>query len=59
MNTIATAVVRYEVRADVAFITLDHPPVNVLSAALMEELASTVETLPVAAVERPRARRRG
>ena len=38
-----TSAVRYEVRDDVAFLTLDAPPVNVLSAAIMEELAAAVE----------------
>ena len=41
MNTTTTGeAVRYEVREDVAFITLDAPPVNVLTAAIMRELAT-------------------
>jgi cyclohexa-1,5-dienecarbonyl-CoA hydratase len=39
----ATGTVRYEVREDVAFVTLDAPPVNILTAALMGELAAAVE----------------
>jgi cyclohexa-1,5-dienecarbonyl-CoA hydratase len=42
-TTMTTGAVRYEVREDVAFLTLDAPPVNVLSAAMMRELASGVE----------------
>lgn len=42
-TTTTTSAVRYEVRDDVAFLTLDAPPVNVLSAAIMEELAAAVE----------------
>jgi cyclohexa-1,5-dienecarbonyl-CoA hydratase len=42
-TTVATTTVRYEVRDDVAFLTLDAPPVNVLSGAMMEELATGVE----------------
>ena len=44
MNTTATTgAVRYEVRDDVAFLTLDAPPVNVLSGATMGHLANGVE----------------
>jgi cyclohexa-1,5-dienecarbonyl-CoA hydratase len=39
----ATGTVRYEVREDVAFVTLDAPPVNILTAALMGELAAAIE----------------
>lgn len=39
----ATGTVRYEVREDVAFVTLDAPPVNILTAALMGELATAIE----------------
>jgi cyclohexa-1,5-dienecarbonyl-CoA hydratase len=42
-TTMTTGAVRYEVREDVAFLTLDAPPVNVLSAAMMGELANGVE----------------
>ena len=35
--------VRYDVREDVAFLTLDAPPVNVLSGAMMVELANGIE----------------
>jgi len=35
--------VRYEVREDVAYITLEAPPVNILSAAIMRELTRAVE----------------
>jgi cyclohexa-1,5-dienecarbonyl-CoA hydratase len=38
-----TGAVRYDVREDVAFLTLDAPPVNVLSGAMMEELANGIE----------------
>ncbi|MEK7239268.1 MAG: enoyl-CoA hydratase/isomerase family protein [Gemmatimonadota bacterium] len=39
MPTTTTNAVRYDVREDVAFLTLDAPPVNVLSGAMMDELA--------------------
>lgn len=42
-ETVAPQAVRYEVRDDVAFLTLDVPPVNVLRSATMHELAETVE----------------
>jgi cyclohexa-1,5-dienecarbonyl-CoA hydratase len=35
--------VRYEVRDDVAFLTLDAPPLNVLSAAMMRALTAALE----------------
>jgi enoyl-CoA hydratase/carnithine racemase len=35
--------IRYEVREDVAYLTLDAPPVNILSAAMMQALAAAVE----------------
>ena len=35
--------IHYEVREDVAYLTLDAPPVNILSAAMMRELAGAVE----------------
>lgn len=37
------ALVRYEVREDVAFITLNAPPLNVLTAAMMASLAAALE----------------
>jgi cyclohexa-1,5-dienecarbonyl-CoA hydratase len=37
------ATVRYEVRDDIALVTLRAPPVNILTAAVMEELAVAVE----------------
>lgn len=43
MHTTMVRGVRYAVREDVAFLTLDAPPVNVLSGAMMEELAQGVE----------------
>jgi cyclohexa-1,5-dienecarbonyl-CoA hydratase len=39
----ASGGVRYEVRDDVAFLTLDAPPLNVLSAQLMGALAAALE----------------
>lgn len=42
MQTTTTELVRYEVREDVAFLTLDAPPVNVLSGAMMDELTAGV-----------------
>ena len=42
-ETVALPAVRYEVRDDVAFLTLDVPPVNVLRSATMHELAEAVE----------------
>lgn len=42
-ETVAPQAVRYEVRDDVAFLTLDVPPVNVLRSATMHELAEAVE----------------
>jgi cyclohexa-1,5-dienecarbonyl-CoA hydratase len=42
-TTMTTGTVRYDVRDDVAFVTLDAPPVNVLHAATMDELAACVE----------------
>lgn len=42
-TTMAAEAVRYEVRDDVAFLTLDAPPVNVLSGAIMLALAEGVE----------------
>jgi cyclohexa-1,5-dienecarbonyl-CoA hydratase len=41
--TAVTGQVRYEVSADVAFVTLDAPPVNVFGGATMEELAACFE----------------
>ncbi|MBI3567425.1 MAG: enoyl-CoA hydratase/isomerase family protein, partial [Gemmatimonadetes bacterium] len=43
MNATTTSAVRYDVRDDVAFVTLDAPPVNVLHAATMADLAEAVE----------------
>jgi cyclohexa-1,5-dienecarbonyl-CoA hydratase len=43
MPMTTTNAVRYEVREDVAFITLDAPPVNVLSGAMMDELRNGIE----------------
>ena len=42
MQTTTTNAVRYDVREDVAFLTLDAPPVNVLSGAMMDELATGI-----------------
>lgn len=42
MQTTTTTTVHYEVREDVAFLTLDAPPVNVLSGAMMEALTAGV-----------------
>ncbi len=42
-TTMAAEAVRYEARDDVAFLTLDAPPVNVLSGAIMLALAEGVE----------------
>jgi cyclohexa-1,5-dienecarbonyl-CoA hydratase len=42
-ETMTTAAVRYEVREDVAFLTLDAPPVNVLTGAMMLEMAQGIE----------------
>lgn len=35
--------IRYEVREDVAYLTLDAPPMNILTAAMMQALAAAVE----------------
>ena len=43
MPTTTTELVRYDVREDVAFLTLDAPPVNVLSGAMMLDLANGIE----------------
>jgi len=43
MQTTTTNAVQYDVREDVAFLTLDAPPVNVLSGAMMVELANGIE----------------
>ena len=40
--TDTATMVRYEVRDDVALLTLHAPPVNILTAAVMEELAVAV-----------------
>lgn len=37
------AVVRYDVRDGVAFLTLDAPPLNILSMAMMDELTAALE----------------
>ena len=42
MPATTTNAVRYEVREDVAFLTMDAPPVNVLSGAMMDELTSGI-----------------
>ncbi len=42
-TTAAPVAVRYEVRDDVAFLTLDVPPVNVLRSSTMHDLAEAVE----------------
>ncbi len=42
-STATTSVVRYEIQDDVAFMTLDAPPLNILTAAMMLELAVAVE----------------
>jgi len=42
-GTVARAEVRYEVENDVAFVTLDAPPLNILTAELMLALADAVE----------------
>jgi len=41
--TDSQGLVRYEVRDDVAFLTLNAPPLNVLTAAMMLELATALE----------------
>lgn len=43
MPTTTTNAVQYEVREDVAFLTMNAPPVNVLSGAMMEELRNGIE----------------
>jgi len=43
MPMTTTNAVRYEVREDVAFLTMDAPPVNVLSGAMMDELRNGIE----------------
>jgi len=37
--------VRYEVREDVGYLTLDNPPVNIMTQALMDELAEKLATV--------------
>ncbi|HEU5173811.1 MAG TPA: enoyl-CoA hydratase/isomerase family protein [Gemmatimonadaceae bacterium] len=39
----ATASVQYALRDDIAHVTLDAPPLNILSATMMDELTSAVE----------------
>ena len=41
--TTVEEMVRYEVRDDVAFVTLNKPPLNIMTGALMAELASAIE----------------
>lgn len=43
MSATSTSAVRYDVRDDVAFVTLAAPPVNVLHASTMADLADAVE----------------
>jgi cyclohexa-1,5-dienecarbonyl-CoA hydratase len=40
---VATATVQYALQEDVAYVTLNAPPLNILSAAMMQELAAAVE----------------
>ena len=36
--------VTYKVVEDVAFITLDHPPVNIMTQAMMDEIADCLDS---------------
>jgi cyclohexa-1,5-dienecarbonyl-CoA hydratase len=42
LTTASAHAVRYDVREDVAYLTLDAPPVNILTGAVMDELAAAV-----------------
>ncbi len=44
----AAPLIRSEIREDVAYLTLDRPPLNVLSIAMMEQLSAALDEVTVA-----------